>query len=314
MQRQSEKQSLWEDYWRERHKSLQNSRGKREAVTTAFQVLKELVNGSARPIRIIELGCGEGHILGELMKLCTANKILVEECAGIDNNPGAIESARKLYPDITFSVANYAADPLRLEPFDLVLLVGTLHEVYSANYSMALGEIDQALGKKAVESALSQSARLVGRNGYLVLFDGIEHPLKPDFKITTRFKSTEALQEFRRFAAEYEAFHVYYQEVGRSDRIRVSIRDFTRYITKTRFINSRLWEVEKRESYQYFNEVEFRRTLGALGLELVKLECSSPCEKDWQNRVRIETRGADFPKESVLIVGRAGGMNRRAEI
>lgn len=302
MQKQKANKAVWESYWGERQKSLQNPLGKRRAVMAAFQLLKGLTGESLRPLRIIELGCGEGHILGELLKMCDANKIVIKDCVGVDNQAHVIENARRLYPRINFLQADYAKRPLNLQPFDLVMMVGTLHEVYSANHSVTSGEIDQNLGKRAVERALCYSARLVAGNGHMVLFDGVEHAL-PELKINVRFQSVDALNEFKKIAGEYEAFRLDYEEPKGDGLIRISMRDFTRYITKTRFFNSSLWEIEKRESYQYFNENEFRKYLGELGINILRLECSSPYQKDWQDRVRIETPGVDFPKENILIVG-----------
>jgi hypothetical protein len=304
MQKQKEKNTLWENYWRERHKSLQNPLGKRRAVTAAFRLLKKLARELERPVRIIELGCGEGHILGELFKMCAADKVPVKGWVGIDNQANAVEKARQLYPHISFSVADYARQALNLETFDIVMLIGTLHEVYSSSRSTILREIDHTLGKKAVKKALCHSVHLVRDNGYVVLFDGVEHSLTPDSKITITIQSIDARNEFKKFASEYEAFRIDYEELEAGRRIRISMHNFTRYITKTRFINNSLWEIEKRESYQYFNEEEFRKYLGDLGLKVLELHSSSPYQRNWQNRVIIETPGVDFPKENILIVAR----------
>lgn len=303
MQNHKEAKGLWKNYWHERQRSLRISKGKIRAVTAAFQIAERLAKKSVQPIRVIELGCGEGHILGELLKMCEANGIPIGEWIGVDNQAGIIARARRLYPQIDFLVADYASQPLGLKPFDLVLLVGTLHEVYSASRSVALREIDPVLGRKAVEQAISYCARLVADSRYIVVFDGIEHSLSNDFEVTLNFQSANALNEFRKFAGEYEAFRVRYKEVG-GDRIRISMRDFTRYITKTRFLNGDLWEIEKWESYQYFSESAFRACLRSLGIKVLKLQCSSPHLKDWRSRVRIETADVDFPKENILIVGR----------
>lgn len=302
MRQQKENKALWENYWEERQKSLQHPDGKRRAVTAAFRLLKGIAGQSPQPGRILELGCGEGRLLGELLRMCEANKIPVGECVGVDNQPKAIECARRLYPRASFLVADYAGQPLKLKPFDLVMLVGTLHEVYSSNRSIMSGEIDRHPGKKAVEKALRQSARLVRDNGYMVLFDGVEHS-SPEAKITVKFQSAEAAEEFKQLADEYEAFQLEYEGLAPGDRVRISMHDFTRYITKTRFFKTDSWEIEKRESYQYFSADEFRENFGELGFKVLTLQCSSPRQADWRKRVRIETPGVDFPEENILIVG-----------
>jgi len=270
----------------------------------AFRAAQELAREAERPLRIIELGCGEGHVLGEVLKMCAADGLAVKECVGVDYQADALESARRLYPHINFLAADYASRPLSLKPSDVVMMVGTLHEVYSSCYSPTLGEIDRALGKKAVKKALRHNARLVRDGGAVVLFDGVEHPLKPESEIIIKFSTAAALDEFRRLASEYEAFRLRYEELEGGDRLKISIHSFTRYITKTRFFNSGLWEIERRESYQYFNESQFKECLGELGLKILKLQCHSPFRKDWLARVCIETSGVDFPQENILIVGR----------
>lgn len=310
MRKQNEKAGTWDSYWRERQSSLRHPQGKRRAVTAAFRLAKKMVTASGRPVRVIELGCGEGHILGELLKMCEAGGVPVGEGVGVDYQPGAILAARRLYPRLKFSVADYTSQPLDLEPFDLVLLIGTLHEVYSSNYSPSLGEINRALGRQAVGDALRRSVSLVRGGGYVVLFDGIEHPLRPDLRITIKFKSDAALSEFEKFAAEYKACRVEYEGTGLRGRLDISVHSFTRYITKTRFINSSLWEIEKWESYQYFGEDDFKKSLEALGVRVMKSQCGSPGLPGWRERVRIETDGVDFPKENVLVVGRSTGSPR----
>lgn len=293
---------VWESYWGERQKSLQNPQGKRKAVTAAFQLLEELAERAVRPLRIIELGCGEGHVLAELLKLCAIQDISIKDCVGVDNQIQVIENARLLYPQINFLIADYGRQRLDLAPFDLVMLIGTLHEVYSSNHSISPGEIDHERGREAVARALCYSASLVADDGHIVLFDGVEHE-QPDLKLIVSFQSLEALDEFRKMAGEYEAFRLTYEELNAPDHIRISMHDFTRYITKTRFINTALWEIEKRESYQYFNENEFRQHLEDLRFEILDVQCSSPHEVDWRKRVRIENADGNFPKESILITG-----------
>jgi SAM-dependent methyltransferase len=306
MQKQGEHQVVWESYWGARRQSLQNPLGKRRAVIAAFQIIERLAAESARPVRIIELGCGEGHILGELLKMCETSKLAVGDCAGVDNQERVIKSARRLYPRVSFSVADYAEQPLDLQPFDLVMMVGTLHEVYSGSRPGASGEIDPGLGKRAVAKALRHGARLVGGDRYLVLFDGVEHPL-PGLQIVVRFKSARAMDEFKKIVSEYEAFRLSYEQAEGCRRVRISMRDFTRYVTKTRFFNSGLWEIEKWESYQYFTKDEFKKCLGEIGIDVLKLQCSTPHQKDWDDRVTIETPGVAFPQENILIVGRKTG-------
>lgn len=309
MIKESTENILWNNYWRERQNSLQNPQGKMRAVTAAYETLEKLRNDLKRPLRIIELGCGEGHILGDVLRICADNRIPIEKSVGVDNQVDAIRSAGEIYPRTNFIVADYTTQILRLEPFDLVMMIGTLHEVYSSNYSKISEEIDHEHGQKAVVSALFNNLHLVKDNGYILLFDGVEHSLPLNHSITIKFHSDDSLNEFKKFADEYKAFHIRYKYLNLKNCIEVSIRDFTRYITKTRFINSNLWEIEKWESYQYFTENEFRKWFDYIGLRIIKLSTASPYEKDWQQRVKIKTPRLDFPKENILIIGQKSVQN-----
>ena len=48
--------------------------------------------------------------------------------------------------------------------------------------------------------------------------------------------------------------------------IELSWRDFTRYITKSIFLGKPLWQTERLESYQYYDEAGFRLAFARQGL------------------------------------------------
>jgi hypothetical protein len=84
--------------------------------------------------------------------------------------------------------------------------------------------------------------------------------------------------------------------------VELSRRDFTRYITKSIFLDKPLWQTERLESYQYFNEVEFREAISSLGLTITTLRTLTVNYEKWQDEVEIETPGADFPVEHILFL------------
>ncbi len=88
----------------------------------------------------------------------------------------------------------------------------------------------------------------------------------------------------------------------------LSRRDFTRYLTKSIFLGKALWESERLQSYQYFTETEFRSALARVGLEIAGLRTLTMNEEKWRYRVEIETPGACFPDEHVLILARFSGQ------
>lgn len=285
-------------------KDLENQ-GKREAVLVVSALIRE---NAARPggsARILDVGCGEGQLLAALVDGHPSTPGITAS-AGLDYQMAALQKARRQYPYLKFIEADYR-DPGLLEQagtFNIVMLVNTLHEVFSACYQAERGEVDRADGKRQVQAALVNVARLIEPGGSVVLFDGVEYPGDLDEQITLRFLNNLALEEFRTFAHEYQALRITYREYDRGKRVDLSRRDFTRYITKTIFLGRPLWSRECRESYQYYNEVEFRSALAAAGLEIRELRYLTVDEEKWQSRVEIETPGVDFPAEHILIVAK----------
>ena len=89
----------------------------------------------------------------------------------------------------------------------------------------------------------------------------------------------------------------------------LSYRDFTRYITKSIFLDKRLWQTERLESYQYFNEDEFRQAFARVGLVIDELRTLTVNYEKWRSEVEIETSGMDFPVEHILILARKPGQS-----
>ncbi len=84
----------------------------------------------------------------------------------------------------------------------------------------------------------------------------------------------------------------------------LSYHNFTRYVTKSIFLNKRLWQTERLESYQYYHETESREALARLGLTIPELCTLTMNYKKWRSEVEIVTEGIDFPTEHILILAR----------
>ena len=116
------------------------------------------------------------------------------------------------------------------------------------------------------------------------------------------FKARLAREHFDIFAREYHPFQISFREVGSPFVVELSQRYFTRYITKSIFLGKPLWQTERLESYQYFTQTEFCQAIDGLGLEIRELRTLTVDEDKWNNLVEIETPGAKFPEEHILIV------------
>jgi SAM-dependent methyltransferase len=300
----------WDLFWDERLEALQNL-GKREAILAISSLMRRLERETGRPLHLLEPGCGEGQIIGNLVE---GHAALVKPaaCVGVDYLAGSVRTARRTYPSMTF-IEGDIRDPALFErpgplrssaPFDVVLMVNALHEVFSAGYSEELGEIDVPAAKQAVREAFQNTVRWTAPGGFVVLFDGLETSGDLGELVRVRFLHPQARTDFETFAREYRPFRITYRETDSRTEVVLSRRDFTRYIDKSIFLGKRLWETERLESYQYFNAAEFQDLFAGAGLEIVEQRTLTVDEDKWRTTVEILTPGVDFPEEHILIIAK----------
>ena len=296
--------SFWDFYWEVRLQELQDL-GKREAILAASRLVRSLEQ-EHRPARLLELGCGEGQIIGALVQ-AHAQVEGIQTSVGVDYKPAAIEYCRQAYPSMRFIEGDFTSRALlsSLGRFQIVLLVNALHEVFSAVTSPELEEVDVPVARQRVLQALSGAASCLAEDGYLLLFDGLEASGDISQPVRVRFLHVQARDQFFEFAAEYRPFRIAYRQAGDAFTFEMSRRDFTRYITKSIFLGKRLWRTERLESYQYFNKSEFQKAISTVGLKICDLHTLTVDYEKWSSLVEIETPGIDFPAEHILIVAKA---------
>jgi SAM-dependent methyltransferase len=302
----SEPDGFWDFFW-EAHLQAMENLGKRAAILAGSRLIRRLAQQSHHAIRVLELGCGEGQIIGTLVD-AHAQICAVSTSTGVDYNARSLAQARKDYPGMRWVEGDFT-DPDLLEAqgkFDLVLLVNALHEVFSAAYTPELGEVDVPVAKQRVTQALGRAADRLEPGGWLLLFDGLESPGDPNRPLRIRFLDYPAREEFDLFARQYHPFRISFREVDGPLSIELSQRDFTRYITKSIFLRKRLWETERLESYQYFTEAEFRAAFAGLGLEISELGTLTVNAEKWGYRVETDPSGPGFPQEHILILAHPG--------
>ncbi len=299
-----ESDAFWDLYWEVRLKELQNQ-GKKEAILSISKTIRQVSQILGRPLRLLELGCGEGQIIGALVEghaqLCSA-----ADCIGVDYLPASLQAARRAYPAMTFQEGDFTSAEFieKLGSFDIVMLVNALHEVFSSGYSTALGEVDIPVARQRAAQAFSLAASRVIPGGYLALFDGLEPPGDPRRKVRLRFLSAQSFKHFQTFVQEYHPFRIAFQRVGSPYSIEMTQRDFTRYITKSIFLGKQLWQKERLESYQYYTKEEFQDIFDRCGFGIETLRTLTVDEEKWARSVEIETPGITFPEEHILIIAR----------
>lgn len=310
MPQHKESDNFWDLYWETRLLPMENL-GKRMAILAASGLIRRLEPQFARPLRLLELGCGEGQVIGALLdahyQICD-----IHNSVGLDYNARSLAQCRRDFPGLRCVEGDFTDPALLAElgQFEIVLLVNALHEVFSASISPELDEVDIPLGKARVEQALAGAAGRLAPGGWLVLFDGLEPPGDPLAPVQIRFRDREARQQFDQFVQAYRPFHIEYRQLENPLSVRLTRRSFTRYITKSIFLGKKLWESERFESYQYFTAEEFRSAFERTGLEIQHLETFTMNEEKWRRKVEIVSKGEPFPQEHILIMASAVDLSR----
>jgi SAM-dependent methyltransferase len=299
-----ESDELWDFYWEVRLQALEDL-GKREAILAVSKLVRAMPDAPGQGVRLLELGCGEGQVIGALVEAHTS----LGACCGVDYSHRAIHKCRSAYPSISFIEGDFTDQGLLqgLGQFEIILFVNALHEVFSSTIAPELGEVDVPLAKKRVEQALAGAMQNLTPGGYLVLFDGLEYAGDTAQWVTIRFRHWGASHRFALFAREYRPFRISYRETGNPFVIELPLRDFARYIDKSIFLGKHLWETERLESYQYYSQAEFVDVFARLGLEICELRTLTVNYEKWQAEVEILTPGVDFPTEHILILARNPG-------
>ena len=304
-----ESDEFWDFYWEIRLQELEDL-GKKEAILATSKLILNLAEQPEQPVRLLELGCGEGQIIGALVAAHAQVRSINASC-GVDYSRHSIEKCRRTYPGISFIAGDFTDPGLmaRLGQFEIVLLVNALHEVFSAGYSPELGEVAVPTAKQRVDQAIASAVERLAPGGYLVLFDGLETSGDIQETVRIRFRHWQARRRFDTFVREYRPFQISYRAVDGPTCVELSWRDFTRYITKSIFLEKELWQTERLESYQYFNEAEFREAFARRGLTIRTLCTLTVNYEKWRSEVDIETPGVDFPPEHILIIAQKSGRS-----
>jgi SAM-dependent methyltransferase len=287
---------FWNFYWETRLQFLQGQ-GKGEVILQASRLIRKM----NQPARILEAGCGEAQIIGALVD-AHGNPTGKQSSVGIDRDEKALVVARQHYPPIRFLQGDFTDASLlqSLGQFDLLLLVNALHHVFSDAYDPTLGDIDVPLGKANVRTSFADLAQTIKPGGHLILFDGLEADGSPETKVQIRFKNADAWQKFQTFAQEYKPFRIHFSLI-QDKLVELTLHAFTRYVTKIIFLGKPLWERERHESYQYFQEEEMRQMLLDNGLVIQEFQLISVDYDHWLQEVEIITPNVLFPPEHVII-------------
>ena len=163
-----ENDEFWEFYW-EMHLQPMRNLGKRFAILSGSRLIRRLAQQSKQPLRLLELGCGEGQVIGTLLD-AHAQICSLRSSAGVDYNARSLANCRRDYPGLPCIEGDFTNPDLLagLGKFDVLLLVNALHEVFSNCFSPKLGEVDIPAAKLQVEQALGGAVSCLEPGGWLV--------------------------------------------------------------------------------------------------------------------------------------------------
>lgn len=135
MQNKAEEINFFDSFCHENDYEVFNGRGYKRILSELNKTI-----GTKRKIKILDMGCGTGAFTSKLIK---SNF----DIHGVDISPESIKLARKLYPQINFSVGDienllFFDD----ESFDLITLSGVLH--HFDNFENVISECYRLLKKK----------------------------------------------------------------------------------------------------------------------------------------------------------------------
>ena len=95
-----ESNEFWDFYWEVRLQELEDM-GKREAILAVSKLVSTLAQQPGQPVHLLELGCGEGQIIGARVDAHAQVNSINASC-GVDYSPRAIEKCRRACPDLSF--------------------------------------------------------------------------------------------------------------------------------------------------------------------------------------------------------------------
>ena len=135
-----------------------------------WPAIREVAPRCGRPLRILDLACGGGHVVVDLARRCARAGIAVE-ARGVDRSLVAIDHARALAAragigGVTFAALDIALQPLPDE-FDVVLCTLFLHHLDDDGAAALLRRMRDAARHLVVVSDLRRT-----RLGYLFAWAG----------------------------------------------------------------------------------------------------------------------------------------------
>ena len=105
-----ESDEFWDFYWEVNLQNMEDL-GKREAILASSKLIRRLSVNPDQRVRLLELGCGEGQIIGTLVEAHTQAPS-INASHGVDYSRKSIEICRRLYPGMSFTEGDFTHQDL----------------------------------------------------------------------------------------------------------------------------------------------------------------------------------------------------------
>lgn len=268
------------------------------------------LNPDQKEIKILDLGTGEGHLLrviNEVSKISGFSKKI--KLYGFDFDEGMLQSAAEQN--------NIKAEFIKIDlrhdtlaqyhgSFDIVVAVNTLHEVYSSYIgedNIAFPKEKIAFAKTKISELISEIGKMLTDDGTFILYDGLAPSVeKMDMRIKFKIKNPILGRYFNQAISDFSLWPIKYSHDPKSDVYEMKYQDFSWFVTTFKYLNTKLWPFECRQTYQYFSKDEFSLAFKDAGLMCESIIYLTNDLGLWSENVAIVSEEIDFPPKSILIV------------
>ncbi len=261
-------------------------------------------------IRILDLGTGEGHLLRLIEQLGKISGFARKlRLYGFDFDESMLESAAKQ----NNIKAEFVKIDLRHDllgeyynSFDLIIAINTLHEVYSSY----IGENELkypadkiTFAKQRIDYLINEIGKMLTQYGTFILYDGLApKEIISEKTIKFRIKNEILARYFSNIVSDFSLWPIKYRFDQNSKTYSMKYRDFSWFVVTFKYLNTKLWPFECKQTYQYFSKDDFTRAFRGAGLMRESIIYINSDLGLWKNNIEIESKNLDFPPKSILVV------------
>jgi SAM-dependent methyltransferase len=280
-------------------------RGKSLAIPHLLYVVQRLLKLKQKnePIRILDVGCGDGNLLEILHSVAKVNGFEKRiELHGLDKDEVSLETAKKKKG---FHVEYHqhdicSEDPIPVGNVDVLIVMNTMHEVFS---EFLQKYEDRDMAKKKTLEAYGRLSSSLSDIGSLVLYDGVEVDAdKEDLSVEFRLQSSSTLTNLLEIVEEYMPYTLTCRQT-KDQQFVMPYRDFLHMLTSLKYVDTPLWNIERKQSYQYYNQYEFFHMLEKFGFASESVIVMNSDLGLWKSHINILSPNIYFPKKSIILVG-----------